>query len=329
MNRSHIEQEVARILRAASLSGSDREISLADPIGELGLGLDSLALVEFVTALEKEFQIPMPDDIWTARGQLTPNHFVEIIAESNPKLLNVESSASACVLPQRSNDSLIQYRDKAKRTGSAAVRSAFKALKRLSPSDLFYIVQFKLSERPLPVYSPALKLSLRTASLDDAPALTTFWKSNPHINFNRETLTMELFEKLLASGHTCYAAWLDDEIVGQDWVWDRGFYCRNTGLRLDWPRDTCYADELSEHDRYGGKGIGLALLAFSLGESKKMGYARQVCLVYSRNLAMLNASIQLFNAEIIGSIRSWVTPLLPFSTWKIDGRAGHGGTLIL
>jgi GNAT superfamily N-acetyltransferase len=175
-----------------------------------------------------------------------------------------------------------------------------------------------------------LKLRLRAASLDDAPALSAFWKSNPHITFNRETMTLELFKRLLASGHTCYAAWLGDEIVGYDWIWEKGFYCRYTGLRLDWPSDTCYAGELWEHDRYRGKGIGLALLAFSLGEVKKKGYARQVFWVASTNLLMLSASMQLFNFEIIGSIRRWGTlPPLSFSTWKTDEHAGHGGTLIL
>ena len=337
MNRDLIEQKVERILRATALSGSDREISLADPFGELGLGLDSLALVQFVTALEKEFQVPMPDDLWTARGQLTLNHFVDILAGSRSKLAKVESGptissvSTATEAPsQPRNDSLGTDLGKSNRNDSAFVSTLFETLKYFYLSHLYYIVQCELSEQILPAYSPALKLSLRAASLDDAPALTAFWKANRNITFNKRRMTIELFEKLLASGHICYVAWLDDEIVGSDWVWDKGFYCWSTGLRLDWPKDTSYGGELYEHKRYRGKGIGLALLAFSLSELKKKGYARQVCWVEAGNIPMLSASIQLFNFEIIGSIRQWgIVPPLAFSTWETDRRAGRGGTLVL
>jgi acyl carrier protein/GNAT superfamily N-acetyltransferase len=333
MNRDLVEKEVVGTLRETSLGGSDRDINLADPLGELGLGLDSLALVQFVTALEKKFQTPIPDDIWTARGQLTLNHFVEILAQSPGVAPPPESSPP--VAPAGKSKTPSPSRKKRRWEGWQLLKSLYTIRTRR-----YHILQFRLTEQPLPDYSPPLPLVMREATLDDAAALTAFWESSPGVTLNKEKMTLELFGSLLASGHTCYAAWLDDAIVGWDWIWEHGFRCRITGLRLDWPKDTCYAGELYEHKRHGGKGIGLALLAFSLRESKRKGYARQVFWVDARNRRMLSASMQLFKFEITGEIRrkglfpmEW-TPLekfftrLSFSSWKNNGREGRG-TLVL
>jgi GNAT superfamily N-acetyltransferase len=165
--------------------------------------------------------------------------------------------------------------------------------------------------------------------------------SVPQATFNKRKMTVKLFHALLASGHTCYAAWLDGDIVGWDWVWTKGFVCRYTGLRLEWPEDTCYAGELFEDSRYGGKGVGLALLSHSLRAAQEQGYARQVCWVDSKNKKMLSGAIQLFDFEIIGEIRrKGLFPLewtrleglfsrLSVSRWENRGRAGRGGTLVL
>ena len=50
MNRNQVERDIVQLLRQTALSGSDREIRTLDPLGELGLGLDSLALVQFYWA---------------------------------------------------------------------------------------------------------------------------------------------------------------------------------------------------------------------------------------------------------------------------------------
>ena len=47
-----VEQEIARIVRDELLLGSDRPIPFDQPLGELGVGLDSLGLVNLLTAVE-------------------------------------------------------------------------------------------------------------------------------------------------------------------------------------------------------------------------------------------------------------------------------------
>ena len=79
-----VEQAIARIIRDELLLGSEREIPLDQPLGELGVGLDSLALVNLLTAVEAAFQVELSDDIWTERGPLSVNDLAEIVRSTRP-----------------------------------------------------------------------------------------------------------------------------------------------------------------------------------------------------------------------------------------------------
>ena len=79
-----VEQEIARIIRDELLLGSEREIPFDQPLGELGVGLDSLALVNLLTAVEAAFQVELSDDIWTERGPLSVNDLAEIVRSTRP-----------------------------------------------------------------------------------------------------------------------------------------------------------------------------------------------------------------------------------------------------
>jgi acyl carrier protein len=65
------------------MGNSDKEIQVSDQIGYLGLGLDSLALVTFVTELENQYGIQFPEDFWVEQDQLTLQHFVDEIVGSD------------------------------------------------------------------------------------------------------------------------------------------------------------------------------------------------------------------------------------------------------
>jgi acyl carrier protein len=49
------------------------------PLGEDGLGLDTLALVEFLAAVEKEFGTKVPVDVWSRIDQLTLDDCAEVV----------------------------------------------------------------------------------------------------------------------------------------------------------------------------------------------------------------------------------------------------------
>lgn len=80
MSRARLHRELTRILRERILQGTDREIRPSDRLGPDGVGLDSLAMVEFVLAVEGHFKIQIPDTIWQRAGSLTLDDFAEIVS---------------------------------------------------------------------------------------------------------------------------------------------------------------------------------------------------------------------------------------------------------
>ena len=79
MTREQVAERLADILRASVLDGSDRDIGSGASLGENGVGLDSLALVEFLAAVEREFNAKVPVDVWSRIDQLTLDDCAEVV----------------------------------------------------------------------------------------------------------------------------------------------------------------------------------------------------------------------------------------------------------
>jgi acyl carrier protein len=79
LTREQVAERLADVLRAAVLDGSDRDITSGAPLGENGLGLDSLALVEFLAAVEKEFGAKIPVSVWSRIDRLTLDACAEVV----------------------------------------------------------------------------------------------------------------------------------------------------------------------------------------------------------------------------------------------------------
>jgi len=337
MSRSVVEQEMVRILRKSSLGGSDREVAGNIPLGELGLGLDSLGLVQFVTALEKRFRIEFSDDMWTDRGQLTLRHFVDIVLESGSFVSMVTPEDSQ--VPFQTSAPLPSIQEKIAEGTEGhgrrreAARAAYRIFSRLVRffylRETSYVLAFNLLEQSPPSYPSSLNLNLREASADDAAAFQVFLTSLDYYTADKKKMDTDLFRKRLESGGVCFLALHQDQIVGVDWLTDIGYNCPFTGLKLRWPQGSWYAMELYEHPKYPGRGIGLALLAFSLEEAKKRGFQTQVTMVLSKNVKMLGAAVHLFGFKKIGEIRTRRIFLRPFSSWRMGRQSGRGGVLIL
>ena len=62
---SPLAQNLIDILRRHALKESDRPVAANQPLGATGLGLDSLALLQFITALENQYEIEIQETIWT------------------------------------------------------------------------------------------------------------------------------------------------------------------------------------------------------------------------------------------------------------------------
>ena len=339
MNRTDIEREAVEVLRRSSLSGSDREVGLDDALGEQGLGLDSLALVEFVTALENRFRIELPDDVWTERDRLSIRYCVDVIMESGHHAV------------PRTEDDYKPTPSRRSTIGLSWTEKGISAIRELGPvrgvawiaghfalhiTDLFYLRQkyyiltADLMQPEVPGYEPSVDLVLRELDQEDGPAFGDFCSSvvyRTHTGDRR--MTLELFYERLTSGYVCLGAWHDDKLVAVDWLSAEGYKCPFTGLQLHWPDDSCYAMELFEHPGYVGKGVGLALLAYSLTVAKERGYREQATMVIATNVKMLSAAVQLFGFRRVGEIETTRILLKPLSRWNIAGRSGKGGVALL
>src|SRR5262245_59138616 len=180
------EREVVEVLRSCILNGSDRDLPVDQPLGHLGLGLDSLAVVEFVTALEKRYRVVFPDSLWTDRGQFTIRGLADVIEARVPggghrsrrRSLPSRWRHSAANAPYRQ-----LLRERIQKQGVIRILS-------LAPSQLLSRLtrlcysrsRFVLLVRDLDTLRARNHLStpslvLREMSEADAPALRSLWPS--------------------------------------------------------------------------------------------------------------------------------------------------------
>ena len=89
-------------------------------------------------------------------------------------------------------------------------------------------------------------------------------------------------------------------------------------------KDSCFGLELYEDKRFMGKGVGLALLIYSLTVCKERGYAKQITWVDADNAPMLSSSVQLLGARKIGESQDKVIFSKSYTRWSIEGKKGSG-----
>lgn len=70
------------VLERTVLRGSTREVRPDVPLGQEGVGLDSLALVQFLTGVEQELSAEVPLEIWADIGRLSLNDCTVALVEA-------------------------------------------------------------------------------------------------------------------------------------------------------------------------------------------------------------------------------------------------------
>lgn len=83
MTQDIVEAKILAILARVAPRPAERTVLLEKPLGPGGLGLDSLAVVEFVTSTEAAFDVEFPDDFWTGKGPVTISDMVAYISGTN------------------------------------------------------------------------------------------------------------------------------------------------------------------------------------------------------------------------------------------------------
>ncbi len=335
MDKTHIEELVLDTLRRTALSGSHRAIGPDEPLGELGVGLDSLALIEFATAIEKRFQVQLPDEMWVERGQLSLGRLSDWIHQSiSPSLLaGADTLQPTPAQPDGADKNTPMEAAPASRQSAGLFRTLGRRLSSavggFYQHEKWYVLEFRLTEKSPPAFTPAIPVQVRPAALDDSDALHAFWCSFNYETIDGQKMDMTLFKARLESGAVCLAAWRQEQIIGMDWLFTKGYRCPYSRLTFTWPPDTCYGGELWEHAEFHGQGVGMSLLAASLATARKAGYLRQVTVVKARNTKMLSAAIQLYGFKKTGAISVHRLLRRPFSIWHKGGKSGHSSTVAM
>jgi acyl carrier protein/GNAT superfamily N-acetyltransferase len=306
------------ILRETSSIG-DRPVDLSAPLGEQGLGLDSLALVKFITALENHFGLELPESIWIERERLTLKRLGETIdgmaAPFSGKLSAGYPAASIEPVGER------------KRKEAGIGRKSGQLLRFLAGSvyrqETFHILSFDLEHQQIQDHHPSATVHCRPAGPEDLMAAKDMWPRN------QRKRKLQTFMARHSAGYSCYVAEVDGAIAAVDWVTGAADHERNLNLTIQPRPDSCYGLDLYEHPAYQDRGIGLATLLYCLQESARQGRRRQYTIVQSSNRKMLLTCIQLIGFTMVGQIRTRRFLGRARSTWLLDGVAGQGPVLEL
>jgi acyl carrier protein/ribosomal protein S18 acetylase RimI-like enzyme len=314
-----VEQELVQIVRDELLLGSEREIELDKPLGELGVGLDSLALLNLLTRIESTFEVELPDDVWTRRGPLSLADLAALVATTPSTAAAPTPKQPTPILQgrmERVEYALRRYGPPG-RVAWATVRLAAPVRRVLMTRDRNVILERRLDAEAPRVGAPE-GLVLRPFRPEDEERLTGLWAP-----FNEPSGRRGL-KQLLGRGATALVAAEGDRVVALDVLSAEGDH----DVRLVRP-EACYGVYLAEAPDVRGRGVGIALVAYSFERACELGFRTQLTYVREDNTPMLAATTQLLGFEVIGSARRTHILGLTRWSWEIDGRHGRGRTLVL
>jgi acyl carrier protein/GNAT superfamily N-acetyltransferase len=315
------QEEIVRILREEVLLGSRRSIPLDAPLGELGLGLDSLGLVKLLTAVEATFAIDLPDDIWIARGPLSVADLADLVAAA--------PASEAPVPAEVRGPSVIRGRmeraEHALAEGGVAGRAAWVVLRRLAPVKQFafgysrnFVLERRLDDITTAPIEPPPGIDLRPYAPGDEGRLAGLWPAFAE-RHGRCFLAQSLREGAIA-----VVAVDRSRIVALDLLSGTG----EEEVAVEQP-DAAFGYWLTEAPGARGRGIGLALVAYSLLVARESGFRTQLTWVDEDNTAMLAAATQLLGFRSIGTASRLRLLGRTRWSWDIRGRRGRGAKLVL
>lgn len=318
MKREAAREEITRIVRDELLFGSERPIPPDQPLGELGVGLDSLALVKLLTAVEANFGVDVPDDVWTTRGPLSVDALADIVAEA-PRQEGVVA-AEPTLLRGR-----MERAERALGGGGLGRRAAWAIVRLAAPVKQFafgYSRNFVLERRlddvgAMEVDAPP-GIVLRPYAPEDEDGLAGLWPAFTERHARR------FLRESLEQGAIALVAVEGSRIVALDLLSATGeeeVEVRSSGA--------CFGYWLTEAPGARGRGIGLALVAYSLGVAQERGFRTQLTWVAEDNAAMLAAATQLLGFRSIGTASRLRILGLTRWSWQLGGRRGRGKRLVL
>lgn len=321
MSRAVVEQAITSIVRDELLLGSERPIPRDKPLGDAGLGLDSLALVNLLTAVEAEFGVDLPDDIWTVRGPLSVADLAEVVARTERSHEPTPPSGRAFAVehgPMERIELALARRGAAGRAAWAAVRLAAPAARFLLSNRRHVVLERSLDDVSSPQFEAPSGVDIRPYRRGDEARLSGLWATY-HEREGRAVL-----ERSLREGAVALVAVEGGRIVALDLISTTG----SNDVVVVRP-DVSYGFALTEARSVGGRGIGLAVIADSFRVARELGSRAQVTYVWEGNAPMLAATTQLLGFRPLGVARRTRVLGQTRWAWKLDGRQGRGPRLEL
>jgi GNAT superfamily N-acetyltransferase/acyl carrier protein len=326
MTEPALADRIVAVLRQSALHGSSRPVSLDQPLGPDGVGLDSLGLLEFTAALEETFGVRLPDEVWTTGHRLTLRTIAArieaLIPERRPPSPIRQAPAEAQV-GTSAESRLARIRGSLRELGLIPTvrwvigRATDRIVGKVWRQQRQILLGIDLTALPAAADGGEV-LTFREATLADLERLAGFWEPE------QQEVWIRLVQERFRPGMLCFVALQGDQIVAIDWVSERGADAPAIGLRIETRPGSCYGLNLFEHRAHRGRGAGLALLRHVLAEARRRGFHRQATLVDSENTRMLTTAIQLLGFTPIGEVRtSWVFGR-PLTRWRVDGQLGRG-----
>jgi acyl carrier protein/GNAT superfamily N-acetyltransferase len=319
VKREAAQEQILRLVRDELLFGSERPIPLDAPLGELGVGLDSLALVRLLTAVEADFGVDIPDDVWTDRGPLSISDLADIVTEA-PKREAVVVAAEPTLVRGR-----MERAESALAGGGVAHRAAWAGARLLGPVKQFafgysrnFVLERRLDDLAGMQVEPPPEIALRAYVPEDEGSLAGLWPGFA------ERHGRSFLRRSLQEGATALIAVEESRIVALGLMSAAGEEEVDVGRS-----DACYGYWLTEAPAARGRGIGLALVAYSLRVARERGFQAQLTWVAEDNTAMLAAATQLLGFRSIGTASRLRVLGLTRWSWQVGGRRGRGKRLVL
>ena len=313
--------EVTRIVRGATGIGPARELPPEEPLG--ALGLDSLALVNAVAAVEAAFGSELPDALWEDRGVISIASLAAAVAVPATGALRTRHSGSAPTAPEQPGVSRVELLFQQLEARGAAGRAASGALHRAvilahwtrAHQPCVVLARDLAGELP-DVRLPAGVTVARYDGVSDEP-LAGMWTATQAVRMRAH------LRRRMNAGIHCLAAWEGGRIVAYDLLGPDGAEDVTTSP------GTCFGLNLYERREARGRAIGLGLLAASLSYTRDLGFARQATIVLERNRPMIVAATQLLGFAVAGHAeRSEVFGRVRWS-WQRHGSTCSGPRLVI
>jgi acyl carrier protein/GNAT superfamily N-acetyltransferase len=312
-------EDVARIVQQATGVGAGRELPAEESLASLGL--DSLALVNAVAAVERAYGRELPDELWEDRRGISIASLAAALAAAPANETGALAPATASTEQpgvSRSERLFLQLeaRGLAGRTAAAALHRAVIGGHWARSRRLCVVLARDLTG-DLPSIAPPEGVTIAPFDGRSDEPLAGIWTET------QATRMRAHLRRRMEAGIICLAAWEGQRIAAYDLLGPSGAEDVSTAA------GTCFGLNLYERRSSRGRGIGLALLAASLPYTRDLGFSRQATIVLERNRPMIAAATQLLGFAVTGHAQR--TELLGRVcwTWPRHGSICRGPRLVV